>query len=248
MCDATSSRASVVRMPTRSVDVELLNQPIGDMPEGVAAPVWSEVSACRSVHVEVLLSMAQTTFADKPTIIGDRVILRPVTGDDAEAFFSSLDDEETIRLTGTHASFTFEQIEAWTASRADAPDRLDLSIIDKESGAWVGELAILDWDKDNHSCGFRIAIGPEGRNRGLGSEATRLIVDYVFEHLPINRIGLEVFAFNPRAIHVYERAGFTREGVHRAALYWDGEYHDSILMSILRDEWASRRSRADDLP
>ncbi|MEZ4520686.1 MAG: GNAT family protein [Thermomicrobiales bacterium] len=163
-----------------------------------------------------------------------------MTVKDAEPFFASLGDEESTRLTGTHQTFTFEQIKNWTASRNDADDRLDLSIIDRKTGDWVGELAITDWDEDNHSCGFRIAIGPNGRNRGLGSEATRMIVDYVFKHLPINRIGLEAYAFNPRAIHVYERCGFTREGVARSALYWDGDYHDAILMSILRDEWLAK--------
>ncbi len=182
------------------------------------------------------------TFADKPTLTGNRVILRPMSIADAEPFFASLDDDESTRLTGTHQTFTFEQIQNWTASRQTTDDRLDLSIIDRETGEWVGELAILDWDEDNHSCSFRIAIGPAGRNRGLGSEATRLIVDYVFEQLPINRIALEVFAFNPRAIHVYERCGFTREGIIRAALYWDGEYHDAILMSILRNEWLASTS------
>jgi RimJ/RimL family protein N-acetyltransferase len=186
--------------------------------------------------------MSRSTFADKPTLTGKRVILRPVLAEDAAAMFASMDDAEGMRLTGTHATFTFTQLEQWTASRQDTDDRLDLSIIDRETGEWAGELAINDWDPDNHSCNFRIAIGPAGRNRGLGSEAIRLIVDYVFEHLPINRIGLDVFDFNPRAIHVYERAGFTREGVLRAALYWDSEYHDSILMSILRDEWAARRA------
>lgn len=181
------------------------------------------------------------TIADKPTLIGERVILRPVLPEDAGPFFASLDDAESARLTGTHQTFTYEQIQRWAASRQEQKDRLDLSIIDCESGKWVGELAILDWDEDNHSCGFRIAIGPNGRNRGLGSEATRLIIDYVFEHLPINRIGLEVFDFNPRAIHVYQKAGFTREGVLRSALYWDGAYHDTIVMSILRDEWLERR-------
>lgn len=182
-----------------------------------------------------------TTFADKPTLTGERVILRPMEAADAGPMYSSLDDEEAQRLTGTHQEFTREQIEAWCASRREADDRLDLSIIDRASGEWVGEVVINDWDPDNHSCNFRIAIGPNGRNRGLGSEATRMIVDYVFEHLPINRIGLGVFAFNPRAIHVYERAGFVREGVTRAALYWDGQYHDAIQMSILRDEWLERR-------
>jgi RimJ/RimL family protein N-acetyltransferase len=180
------------------------------------------------------------SFADKPTLTGERVILRPMSLKDAEPFYTSLDDDEGNRLTGTHQSFTFEQIKSWTASRQATDDRLDLSIIDRATGVWVGELAVNDWDEDNHSCGFRIAIGPNGRNRGLGSEATRLIVDYVFKQLPINRIALEVFAFNPRAIHVYERCGFTREGVIRSALYWDGEYHDAILMSILRDEWIER--------
>jgi RimJ/RimL family protein N-acetyltransferase len=184
------------------------------------------------------------TFADKPTLVGSRAVLRPMSADDAEAFFASLADDESTRLTGTHQSFTFEQIQQWAASRQATDDRLDLSIFDRETDEWVGELAITDWDADNHSCSFRIAIGPNGRNRGLGSEAIRLIVDYVFEHLPINRIGLEVFAFNPRAIHVYERCGFTREGVIRSALYWDGEYHDAISMSILREEWSDRQRRA----
>ena len=144
-------------------------------------------------------------------------------------------------MTGTHQEFTFDQIQNWAASREQANDRLDLSIIDRASGQWAGELAINNWDEDNHSCSFRIAIGPDGRNRGLGSEATRLIIDYVFECLPINRLALEVYAFNPRAIHVYERCGFTREGILRSALHWDGKYHDAILMSILRKEWLERQ-------
>ncbi len=189
------------------------------------------------------MPMSRLTFADKPTLAGERVILRPMLAEDAAAMFASMDDAEGMRLTGTHATFTLVQLEQWAASRQDSDDRLDLSIIDRETGAWAGELAINDWDSDNHSCNFRIAIGPAGRNRGLGSEATRLVIEYVFEHLPINRIGLDVFGFNPRALHVYERAGFTREGVLRAALYWDGKYHDSILMSILRDEWEARRAR-----
>jgi RimJ/RimL family protein N-acetyltransferase len=192
------------------------------------------------------MCVASGTFADKPTIEGERVILRPMTAEDAQALYASLDDEEARRLTGTHGTFSYDEILAWAASRPHTTDRLDLSIIDRVTGEWVGELAILDWDEANHSCGFRIALVEGGRNRGFGSEATRLIIDYVFQHLPINRIGHEVNDFNARAMRVYERAGFTREGVHRAALYWDGQYHDALLMSILRDEWLARR-RGDSI-
>jgi RimJ/RimL family protein N-acetyltransferase len=53
----------------------------------------------------------------------------------------------------------------------------------------------------------------------------------------LHRISLEVFAFNPRARRAYEKAGFVVEGVLRDALYWDGEWVDSIAMSVLAAEW-----------
>lgn len=174
---------------------------------------------------------------DKPTIEGDLVVLRPIVAADADAMWADLHDPEAIRLTGTHARFTRDRIDRWCASRGDQPDRLDLAVIDRRSGIWAGEVVINDWDPHNRSCGFRIALGPGGRDRGLGSEATRLVVDHVFDRVddpPVNRLSLEVFAFNPRAVAVYERVGFRREGVLREALRWDDEFHDAIVMSILR--------------
>jgi RimJ/RimL family protein N-acetyltransferase len=180
------------------------------------------------------------TFADKPTLHGERVLLRPLVESDAQDLLDAMDDEG-IRLTGTHRTFSLADLVAWTASRAATDDRLDLAIVDRTTNSFVGDLAINDWDPPNRSCNFRIALGPRGRNRGLGSEATRLIVDHVFTNLPIHRIGLDVFSFNPRAAHVYQRVGFVTEGVQRATLLWDGEYHDSIMMSILRPEWEARQ-------
>jgi hypothetical protein len=50
-------------------------------------------------------------------------------------------------------------------------------------------------------------------------------------------VDLDVYAFNPRARHVYERCGFVYEGRKRAALKFDGAYVDAILMSMLRPDW-----------
>lgn len=184
------------------------------------------------------------TFADKPTIVGERVVLRPIVAGDAEHMWADLHDEEAMRLTGTHDRFTREQIERWCATRADQEDRLDLAVELGETGEWCGEVVINEWDPDNRSCSFRIALSAHARNRGIGTEATRLICDHVFDEItdpPVNRLSLAVFDVNPRAIAVYERVGFRREGVEREALRWDGEYHDSILMAMLRRDRAPRR-------
>jgi RimJ/RimL family protein N-acetyltransferase len=116
-------------------------------------------------------------------------------------------------------------------------DRLDLAVVDKASGVVVGEAVLNEWDPDNQSCNFRILIGPSGQGRGLGTEATRLIVGYGIEKLGLHRISLGVYAFNPRAQRAYEKAGFTTEGVLRDALLWDGEWVDEVVMSVLAQDW-----------
>lgn len=130
-------------------------------------------------------------------------------------------------------------VERWTATRGETDDRLDLAVVDAGSGEWLGEVVVNEWDEDNRSCSFRIALSADARGRGIGTEATRLIVDHVFDGIddpPVHRLELEVYAFNPRAIGVYERVGFRREGVRRDALLWDGQFVDAITMSILRSD------------
>ncbi|HWD77843.1 MAG TPA: GNAT family protein [Kribbella sp.] len=176
-------------------------------------------------------------FADKPTLTGDRVILRPLDEGDYDALATAMNDPDVARLTGSHGQIGEEQAREWMRTRKDQTDRLDLAIVDKASGLVVGEAVLNQWDPDNRCCNFRILIGPAGQGRGLGTEATRLIVGYGIEELGLHRISLGVYAFNPRARSAYEKAGFKQEGVLRDALLWDGEWVDEIVMSVLATEW-----------
>ena len=70
-----------------------------------------------------------------------------------------------------------------------------------------------------------------------GTEATRLMLDYEFGMLNLHRIELDVFTINPRALYVYEKVGFIQEGVKRQNWYYDHQYYDSIVMSMLEDDY-----------
>ncbi|MFC4336558.1 GNAT family N-acetyltransferase [Salininema proteolyticum] len=179
-------------------------------------------------------------FLPKPTLKGALTTLEPATLDHLPDLAEAVSDPEVDRLTGTHATFTTGQLEKWYGSRADQDDRADFAIVDNETGRAVGETVLNGWDEDNRSASFRTFIGAKGRGRGLGTEATALTVDYGFRTIGLNRIGLEVYAFNPRAIHVYEKVGFVREGVLRQALRWEGEWVDAIVMSVLSEAWTAR--------
>jgi RimJ/RimL family protein N-acetyltransferase len=164
------------------------------------------------------------------------VVLRPFGDGDADAMWASFADTESTRLTGTHETFTEEQVRQWYATRNDQTDRLDLAVEDRTTGQCVGEAVLNDWNPDNRSCGFRILLTAAGRGRGLGSEATSLITSYGLDELGLHRIELEVYAFNPRARRVYEKVGFVAEGVRRDALLWDGEWIDAVMMSLLEND------------
>jgi RimJ/RimL family protein N-acetyltransferase len=183
------------------------------------------------------------SFADKPVLHGELVMLRVLGAADHSAITALLSEPEVARLTGTHRLPDPQSAYAWVASRASQQDRLDMAVVELATGACVGEAVLNQWDPGNRSCNFRIAIATAAQGRGLGTEATRLLVGYGFEVLALHRISLEVYAFNPRAMHVYAKAGFVAEGVLRESLHWDGRWVDATIMSVLAHEWAAHHGR-----
>jgi RimJ/RimL family protein N-acetyltransferase len=183
-------------------------------------------------------------FADKPVLVGERVTLRPVAAEHAEGLFELVSDPEVRRLTGSHGEISLEASRQWYASRGGHDDRLDLAVV--ADGRYVGEVVINELDPGNLSCNLRIAlVGSRAFGKGYGTEAIELVLDHVFGTTALHRVSLDVHSFNERARHVYKKVGFVEEGVLRDALFWDGEWHDSVVMSILRTEW---RSRSESLP
>ena len=171
-------------------------------------------------------------------LIGSRVILRPYQPDDAQLLFDATNDPVVNRLTGTQQTFTLDQIQRYIANSIAAAARAGFIITDAASAEPVGEIVLMDIDDVNRSAALRIAIFYEQNfGKGYGTEALRLVVGYGFEQRHLHRISLDVFDFNPRAIHVYEKIGFRREGTQRDTLFYDGAFHSSIMMAILEDDW-----------
>src|SRR3990170_4852673 len=140
------------------------------------------------------------------TLVGERVTLRPIVAVDAEAMWEQVNDAEGNDLTATTATFTRDQIAAWCASREAQDERLDLAIVESTTGAWAGEAVLNEFDEEANSANFRISLrGPGWYGRGLGTEATRLLLDHGLRTVGLDRITLAVLARNPRAQRAYEK-------------------------------------------
>jgi RimJ/RimL family protein N-acetyltransferase len=74
-------------------------------------------------------------------------------------------------------------------------------------------------------------------DKGVGTRVLRLLVRHAFNTLNLNRVFLQVYATNLRAIHCYEQVGFVHEGRLRQNMYKNGKYIDVLIMGIIRSEW-----------
>ena len=80
-------------------------------------------------------------------------------------------------------------------------------------------------------------LAPTERGKGYGTEAVRMMVDYLFLGKNIVRIQAETHPDNIASQRVLLKNGFKREGVIRKSFFSRGVFRDTVLFSVLRDEW-----------
>ena len=108
-------------------------------------------------------------------------------------------------------------------------------ITEKEFIGTAG-LYVINWVA--RTAEFRIFIGAKGRwGQGIGTEVTKLVLDYAFNKLNLQMVWLGVNVENKAAVRVYEKAGFVHEGRLRRVQYRNGRYYDVYRMSILQEEF-----------
>jgi RimJ/RimL family protein N-acetyltransferase len=172
-------------------------------------------------------------------IAGHLVALRRPAAGDLPSVVRWYRDPEVARLTRYQTrQMTQAEVERFFDVRMLAPDALAYSIVELASGRLVGFTTFSALDGDNGSVMFHITIGErDAWGRGLGTEATQLMLQHAFERLGLHRVGLAVFSYNTRAIRAYEKAGFRVEGRLREAIQRQGEFFDEVQMGILAGEW-----------
>jgi RimJ/RimL family protein N-acetyltransferase len=81
-----------------------------------------------------------------------------------------------------------------------------------------------------------VILRAHARGHGYGTEAQRLLARYLFAHTPVHRIFAGTEAENIAEQRALEKAGFTREGVHRGTGWRDGAWRDGVFYGLLRTD------------
>jgi diamine N-acetyltransferase len=176
-------------------------------------------------------------------IEGERAALGPMRRDLAATYVAWLNRVE-VKSGLTHLGILDrESEEAWLEEAAKAnsqlePSAANFTIYDRSDGAPVGTCALMDISHRHRRAKFGILLG-ERRGRGLGTDATRLALDWAFNVLSLLNVLLEVYPWNGGAIRAYEKAGFKVIGRRREALLHHGRRWDEIYMDALASEFTA---------
>ncbi|REE96387.1 GNAT family N-acetyltransferase [Thermomonospora umbrina] len=141
------------------------------------------------------------------------------------AFRWPLDDAQLLSSLDTER----RRRRSWTAVETNAPDTpLGHISLAREPHASTGRLG-------------RVLVSPQARGRGLGELLVTSVQQLAFNELHLHRLSLGVFAHNERALHLYERLGFVREGTLREVCWVEGVWWSTVEMGLLDHEWRAAR-------
>lgn len=176
-----------------------------------------------------------------PQLIGSRIVLREYRKEDLVFMRKWCNDPEIVDNLSDIFLFphTLNGTEQYLNSILEGTtEQKGFIIADKNTEEYIGQIDLFRLDWKNRSAELGIVIGiKEHLGKGYGTEAIKLLQEFVFNRLNLNRLQLEVHDFNERAYKCYLKCGFKEEGRLREKIFIHGRYSDTIYMSILKREY-----------
>jgi diamine N-acetyltransferase len=173
---------------------------------------------------------------------GERVLLRAVEREDLKRLHELYQNVDLVLLgDGEWEPKPLAAREKRYDNRVADEDKAWFAI--EVAGRLIGDLNLHHRDRRSGVSAFGIGIyDPEYLSQGYGREAIGLMLDWAFRIQNYQKIWLDTWATNQRAMRCYQSLGFVEEGRQRRQLFVNGEYVDVVIMGLLREEWQARRA------
>ncbi len=171
-------------------------------------------------------------------------IIREAEFKDYEYFAVWEKDPVVTQFLSFDEERTYEDVVTECLYNKFSSEKMDLTIVERESGDPIGRIYISRIDRHSDSLDItKFYIGDAKLwGKGVGREIMNEVLEYCFTFLHMERVTLDYYTGNKRASTLYESLGFKSEGVARNATKKDGRYYDLHLMSMLRSEFFGEKN------
>jgi diamine N-acetyltransferase len=165
----------------------------------------------------------------------DKLKLRPLEREDLH-FVHELDNNETVMhywFEEPYEAFV-ELCDLYEKHIHDQSERRFVVELERQS---VGLVELVEINHIHRRAEFQIIISPDFQGKGFATIAAQLAMDYAFKTLNLNKLYLVVDSENERAINVYAKLGFKKEGILIKEFFVDGNYRDAYRMAVFQNEY-----------
>ena len=174
----------------------------------------------------------------------ERLLLRPIAADDAEAMLRYKSDADNVRFV-PYGPLGLAEIEEriatrWAGTRFEKQDdAVCLAVVEQESGCLVGDV-VLFWRSETDREGeVGYILDPAFSGRGYAAEAVGALLALGFDGLGLHRIAARIDERNVASVRVVERLGFRREARLVESSWFKGEWTTLLIYAQLEHEWRS---------
>lgn len=176
--------------------------------------------------------------------------LRALRAADSQTYFKWINDKELVLFNSAYKPISEESHNNWFSNVTSRTDIKIFSIVlhdNENKETLIGSCSLRNIDLAAHTSELQIRIGEKKfLSKGFGSVAVKKLLDYGFKDLKMNRIYLDVFSSNKRAIRAYEKCGFMYEETKKQRAFVNGCYEDVQMMSILRNGFEMENEKNDN--
>lgn len=174
--------------------------------------------------------MTETAF-----LHGETVDLRPVHESDLAFLNRHVNDPLVWPSLGMDGPVNDRQGEQWFEEHVSKDDTVNFLVtVDDEP---VGSVNAFDLSERHGHATLGCWLAPEFHGEGYGSDATRTVLRYLFDHRRMRTVVAHVFAFNEPSIGLLESVGLERVGTLPDWVFVDGRHHDAHVYAATADDW-----------
>jgi [ribosomal protein S5]-alanine N-acetyltransferase len=175
-----------------------------------------------------------------PILETDRLKLVELGYQHVQSLFEILSIEEVMRYYGSDSFTTpneaMKLIEIFQKNYKEKRG-IRWGIVLKENKKLIGSLGLNSLLLKNKRAEIGYEIHPNYWRNGYTTEAIKKVLRFSFHELALNRIGAVVYPENEPSLRLLKKLSFTEEGLLRDYMYQSNQYHDTIVLSLLKPEW-----------
>lgn len=180
--------------------------------------------------------MLEVNFSPFPVLTTDRLVLRKTVMTDAEEIFFLRSDQEVLKYIDRAPAVSLDEAYAFIQLITDNIDNnvgISWAITQKGDDKLIGSIAIWRLDKENYRGEIGYVLHPAWQGKGIMQESIKAVTDYGFREMKLHSIEANINPGNMSSQRVLERTGFVREAYFRENYYYQGQFIDSAIYSLL---------------